>query len=120
MNSEAYSNLQSQLNTGKLKFLIEEKVARNKLLGTVKGKNMRIEERNEYLKPFTLTSILKEQLLNLIEEREGINIILKQSNRKIKKDKVSALSYGLYYIREEEENKHRRGSRKFSDFMFIS
>jgi hypothetical protein len=35
------------------------------------------EERAEYLKPFTLTSILKEEMMNLREENEGINIILK-------------------------------------------
>ncbi len=120
LNSEAYTNLQSQLTSGKLKFLIEEKVAKNKLLGTVRGKNMRPEERNEYLKPFVLTSILKEQLLNLREETEGINIILKQANKTIKKDKVSALTYGLYYIREEEESKRKRGKRDFSKYMFMS
>jgi hypothetical protein len=35
------------------------------------------EERAEYLKPFTLTSILREEILNLREENEGVNIILK-------------------------------------------
>jgi hypothetical protein len=39
---------------------------------------MKPEERAEYLKPFTLTSILKEEMMNLREENEGINIILKQ------------------------------------------
>jgi len=35
------------------------------------------EKRTEYLKPFTLTSILKEEMMNLREETEGININLK-------------------------------------------
>ena len=30
---------------------------------------------------------------------EGINIILKQANRGIRKDKFSAFEYGLYYIK---------------------
>jgi len=38
---------------------------------------MSLEQRAEYLKPFTLTSILKEEMLNLREENEGLNIILK-------------------------------------------
>jgi len=38
---------------------------------------MKPEERAEYLKPFTLTSILREELMNLREENEGVNIILK-------------------------------------------
>jgi hypothetical protein len=44
---------------------------------------MKPEERANYLKPFTLTSILKEEMLNLREENEGINIILKRANRGI-------------------------------------
>ena len=81
---------------------------------------MRPEERAEYLKPFTLTSILREEMLNLREENEGVNIILKQANKSVPKDKFSALEYGLYYIKQEEDNKNRRRSRRFSDFMFIS
>ena len=58
--------------------------------------------------PFQLTSILKEQMLNLVEENEGVNIILKQNNRGIKKDKFSAFEYGLYYIKQEEDKKRKR------------
>jgi hypothetical protein len=35
------------------------------------------EQRNEYLKPYVLTTILKEEMMNLREEHEGVNIILK-------------------------------------------
>jgi hypothetical protein len=38
---------------------------------------MKPEERAEYLKPYTLTSVLREEMGNLREETEGINIILK-------------------------------------------
>jgi hypothetical protein len=38
---------------------------------------MTTEQRNERLMPFQLTDILKEELLNLREENEGVNIILK-------------------------------------------
>jgi len=57
--------------------LQDERIAKTKLLGTVKGSNMSPEERADYLKPFTLTSILKEEMMNLREENEGLNIILK-------------------------------------------
>ena len=59
-------------------------------------------------------------MLNLREENEGINIILKQANRRIPKDKVSSLEYGLYYIKQEEENKKRKRHGNISDFMFIN
>ena len=78
------------------------------------------EERAEYLKPFTLTSILKEEMMNLREENEGINIILKQANRGIRKDKFSAFEYGLYYIKQEEDKKRKRKSYKISDMMFFT
>lgn len=62
MNTEMHANAQTQLQAGKVKFLIDERVARQKLLGTKVGQNMKPEERAEYLKPFTLTSILKEEI----------------------------------------------------------
>lgn len=120
INTEAHANVQSQLNAGKIKFLIDERTAKIKLMGTKVGQNMRPEERANYLKPFTLTSILREELLNLREENEGINIILKQANRGIRKDKFSALEYGLYYIKQEEESKKKKKRFKVSDMMFMS
>ena len=112
INTEAHANAQVALSSGKVKMLIDERDAKIKLLGTKVGKNMKPEERSIYLKPFTLTSILKEEMMNLREENEGINIILKQANKGIKKDKFSAFEYGLYYIKTEEDDKKKR--RKFN------
>lgn len=120
LNTEAHVNLQSQLNNGKLRFLIEERIASNKLAGTQKGKNMTPEARKDYLRPYVLTSILKTQLMNLHEENEGVNIILKQATKTVKKDKFSALEYALYYIKQEEDRKKKRKSRSLADFMFLS
>ena len=118
INSEAHANAQTQLNAGKVKLLIDERIAKVKLLETTAGKKMTPEKRAEYLKPFTLTSILKEEMMNLREENEGINIILKQANKGIKKDKFSAFEYGLYYIKIEEESKKKKKKFKVSDMMF--
>lgn len=120
INTEMHSNLQSQLRAGKVRFLVDERVAKNKLMGTQLGKKMTPEERSEYLRPFTLTSILREEMLNLREENEGMNIILKQANRNIGKDKFSALEYGLYYIKQEEDSNRRRHRFRAADFMFMS
>ena len=119
INTEAHANAQSQLSSGRVKLLIDERVAKGKLLGTVKGNNMKPEERAEYLKPFTLTSILREEMMNLREENDGTNIILKRANKGIAKDKFSAFEYGLYYIKKEEDEKKRR-KKKFNakDFKF--
>lgn len=120
INTEAHSNAQTQMRAGKVKFLIDERVAKNKLLGTKKGQAMKPEERAAYLQPFTYTSILRDEMLNLREENEGVNIILKQANKSITKDKFSAFEYGLYYIKQEEDNKRKKKKGSFSDFMFIS
>ena len=78
------------------------------------------EQRAEELKPFTLTSILKEEMMNLREETEGVNIILKQANRGIRKDKFSAFEYGLYYLKLEEDKKKKRKKFKASDWCFMN
>jgi hypothetical protein len=120
INTEAHANAQTQLSSGKVKFLIDERVAKTKLLGTKVGQNMKPEERAEYLKPFTLTSILKEEMMNLREENEGVNIILKQANRGIRKDKFSAFEYGLYYIKQEEDNKKKKKKFNAKEWRFLN
>lgn len=120
INTEAHSYVQTQLSSGKIKFLIDESQAKVKLLGTKIGQTMDPEKRNEYLKPFVETTILREQMLNLIEDNEGVNIILKMSNRSVGKDKFSAFEYALYYIKQEEDNRKKKKGRKISDFMFFS
>ena len=90
INTEAHSITQNWLNANKLQFLIDERTAKQKLLGTAKGQAMSPEDRKVYLLPYTLTGVLREEMLNLREENEGINIILKQASKKIRKDKFSA------------------------------
>ena len=120
INTEAFSYAQTQMASGKVKFLIDEQQAKTKLMSTKKGQAYNSDQRNEYLKPFVLTTILREQMLNLVEENEGVNILLKQSNRSIKKDKFSAFVYGLYYIKKEEDKKRKRKKRDISQMLFFS
>ena len=120
INTEAHGYVQTQLTNGKIKFLIDENQAKTKLMGTKMGQAMDPSKRAEYLKPFTLTTILREQMLNLVEENEGVNIILKQSSKTIKKDKFSAFEYGLYYIKQEEDKNKKRKKRNVSDFLFFN
>jgi hypothetical protein len=108
------------MSSGKVKFLIDESAAKAKLIQTKVGQNMNADQRNEYLRPFVLTSVLKAQMLNLVEENEGVNILLKQSNKSIKKDKFSAFIYGLLYIKKEEERKRKRKKFNIADMMFFS
>ena len=120
INSEAYTYVKTQLGSRKIKLLIDERAATTKLMDTKQGQNMTPEERASYLLPFVETTILKNQLLNLVQENEGVNIILKQHNKGIGKDKFSAFMYGLYYIKQEEDKKKKYKSRDLSKFMFFS
>jgi hypothetical protein len=120
INTEAHSYLQTQLSSGKIKFLIEERDAKIKLMETKVGQNMTAEERIDKLMPFQLTDNLREQMMNLIEENNGVNIILKQNNKNIPKDRFSALEYGLYYVKQEEERKKKRKKHNIADMMFFT
>ena len=120
INTEAHAIARSQLSSGKVKFLIDERIAKNKLMATKVGQSMKPEQRAEYLKPFTLTSILKEEMMNLREETEGVNIILKQANKSIRKDKFSAFEYGLYYLKLEEDKKKKRKKFNAKDWCFLN
>ena len=120
INTEAHAYVQTQLASGKIKFLIDEGQAKVKLMSTKVGQQMDNDKRAEYLKPFTLTTILREQMLNLVEENEGVNIILKQASKGIKKDKFSAFEYGLYYIKLDEDRKKKRKKRNIADMMFYT
>ena len=120
INTEAHAYVQTQLSSGKIKLLIDEREASTRLMSTKVGQNMTPEERAEHLMPFVQTTILKEQMLNLIEDNEGVNIILKQNNRGVKKDKFSAFEYGLYYVKLDEDKKRKRKSKSISDLLFFS
>lgn len=107
INTGLYSYCQAQMGSGKIRFLIDENTAKNKLMSQSQGREMSKSKRAEYLRPYVLTSILEDQLANLTQESEGMNIILKQNNRNIKKDKFSALIYALSWPKMIEE----RGGR---------
>ena len=120
INTEAYVYCQGQMNSGKIKFLIDEQQAKVKLMSTKKGQEMDAAKRAVELQPFTLTTILREQMLNLVEENEGVNIILKRVSRSVPKDRFSAFIYGLYYIKLEEDRTRKKKKRGIAGMMLFS
>lgn len=98
-----YANLQTQLTTGKLRFLIDERQAKLKMDASraKKFKDMSDDDKINWIVPFTQTSLLRDQMVNLEQKNDGVNIILDRTNKNIKKDKVSAMGYGLWYIKVE-------------------
>ena len=69
--------------------------------------------------PHEMTTKLFEEMANLRLRRTGVSldIVLEQINPRYPKDKYSAFAYGLWRIKELEEEaakrkKNRRGNRK--------
>ena len=75
-------------------------------------------EKNPNNQNMSVVSPVKNQMLNVVQENDGSNIILKQSNRGIKKDKFSAFIYGLYWIKQEEDKKRKKKTRNIAQMMF--
>lgn len=120
LNTEMYTYAQVSIQNGRIKFLIDEKDAKIKLLDTKIGQNMSVDERNNKLRPYVNTSMLFEQMCNLVQENEGFNIILKQSSRGVPKDKFSAFIYGLYYIKLIESKKGKKKNKDLSKMMLYT
>lgn len=90
---------------------------------------MSIQQRVERLLPHEMTTKLFEEMANLRLKRTGIglDITLEQINSRFPKDKYSAFAYGLWRIKEIEEETLKKKKRRFSvsseggrKFMFFS
>lgn len=120
INSALFAYCQILMKNGKIHFLLDDGLARNRLMATDQGKSMSAGQREDYMRPYVETSILKSQMMNLISVNDGALIKLKQATRRIKKDKVSALIYGLYWCRFKEEKRERRSRRNLKDLILYT
>jgi len=112
-----YSNLQTHLNSGKIEFLVDDKTAN--LIHKRTWSKLDPNEKAEAITPYITTSILKEELVNLVPQGTGLNLQLKRFKTSIGKDKVSALVMALYGIKQmEDQGSTRRFS--FADAAGIS
>lgn len=112
LNSKIHGNAYSRLNGGLVRFLIAEQEARSSLLATKVGSKMSFENRIRRLMPHELTTKLFEEMANLRLKRTGLDIALEQINPRFPKDKYSALAYGLWRIKELEEESYQRKRRR--------
>lgn len=114
LNNEIYSNFYIQINSGNVLLLANEKVAREKLLSTKKGQRMNLYQREKFLLPYIMTSRLIDEINNLKLRPTGAanQLAVEQISRRINKDRVSALAYGLYRIKEYEDKETRRNKKR--------
>lgn len=115
LNSKIHGNAYSRLSGGMVRFLIKEQEAKNALLATKVGQKMSIEKRIERLLPHEMTTKLFEEMANLRLKRTGVglDIVLEQINERYPKDKYSAFAYGLWRIKELEEESQKKNRRRF-------
>lgn len=125
INSEIYSNLYIQLNSDCVKLLADERVIKEKLLTTQKGQKMDLVRREKFLMPYIMTSRLIDELNNLRLKVTGAanQVTVEQISKRINKDRVSALSYGLYRIKFFEDQalkKKRQKNKDLQNMIFFS
>ena len=96
------------------RFLIKEQEARNALMSTKVGQKMTTEQRVKRLMPHEMTTKLFEEMSNLRLKRTGasLDIVLERINTRFPKDKYSAFSYGLWRIKELEEEHYKKRRRQ--------
>lgn len=111
-NSEVNSNIFTRITSGKVRFLIKEQEAKSILLSTKKGKKMTPEQRIERLLPHELTTKLFEEIANLKVKKQGVDLSLERINSHKSKDKFSATAYGLWRIKELEEEYLKKEQRR--------
>ena len=89
--------------SGKVRFLIREQEAKNKLLSTKNGSKMPPEQRIATLMPYELTTRLFDEMCNLKAKADTNGITLERINSRMGKDKFSAFEYGVWKIKLLEE-----------------
>ena len=114
LNSRIHGNCYSRLTSGLVRFLIKEQEAKSALLSTKVGQKMTIEQRVIRLMPHEMTTKLFEEMANLRLKRTGttLDIVLERINSRFPKDKYSSFSYGLWRIKELEEDYYKTSHRK--------
>ncbi len=116
LKSKIHGNTYSRLSGGLVRFLIKEQEAKNALLATKAGQKMSVEQRVKRLMPHEMTTKLFEEMANLRLKRTGasMDIVLEQINTRFPDDKYMSFAYGLWRIKELEEEQSRRVRRRGS------
>lgn len=118
-----HSNCFVQLSSNRVTFLAADQVARSRLLSTKKGQKMSTKERVIALMPFEMTSRLFDELGNIRVKQLVDRIDIELISRRLNKDRFSALEYGLWRIKEYEDQwikERNRGKNRLTDYLFIS
>lgn len=117
------SNFFSQMNNGSVSLLAHERIVKDKLMQTKKGRKMTLYDRRSFLLPYEMTSRLIDEINNLKLKPTGVQNQFKvdRITKSVEKDRVSALAYGLYRIKYYEDKALRQSKkRNFGQYAFFS
>ena len=118
-----HSNFYAQINNGSVAFLAHERIVKDKLLATEKGRKMSLYDRRVYLLPYEMTSRLIDELNNLKLKPTGVQNQFKveRISRSIEKDRFSALEYSLYRVHYYEDKAMKRATKKnIAQYIYFS
>lgn len=118
-----HSNFFAQISNGTVSLLANERIVKDKLMETKKGRKMTMYDRRVYLLPYEMTSRLIDELNNLKLKPTGVQNQFKvdRISRSLEKDRFSSLEYCLYRIKYYEDKELQRAKqRNFKDFIFYS
>ena len=102
---EIHSAFLTSINNGSTSFLAHERIVKDKLMQTKRGKKMTSYDRRKFLLPYEMTSRLMDELNNLRLKATGVENKYKveRISKSIEKDRFSALEYALYRIKYYED-----------------
>lgn len=123
MNSKIATLIKTYLSLSRISLLIDERQARRHFNQYKMWQKMSVVKQANRLIPYSLTTKLHDQLTNLKGDVDtNGSIKLNRIRSSMKKDLVSALGYGLYYIDEKEEKARKKGNidGSLSNFHFFN
>lgn len=114
LKAKIHGNTYQRLSSGLVRFLIKEQEAKSALLATKVGQKMSVEQRVKRLMPHEMTTRLFEEMANLRLKKTGstTDIVLEQINSRYPDDKYMSFAYGLWRIKELEEEWMKRARRR--------
>ena len=117
------SNFYAQISNGTVSLLAHERIVKDKLLNTKKGKKMTSFDRRVFLLPYEMTSRLIDEINNLKLKPTGVQNQFKveRITKSIEKDRVSALQYGLFRVKYYEDKElSRKRKKNLSQYAFFT
>ncbi len=103
MNHDMALYTRNQFITNKIRLLINEAEASEQLMSMPEYRKLSQEEQVRVRTPYIQTTFLINEMINLEVEIKGGLIKLTEPTSRARKDRYSSLAYGLYFIKQKEQ-----------------